>query len=85
MNVRVSDEALRAIENFQLPKDLTFGKVLAPVMIEAYYSDGEWSEMSLVPYRKLELDPTCKVLHYAQEIFEASFYFRLNFFYIYHN
>lgn len=71
MNVRVSDEALRAIENFQLPKDLTFGKVLAPVMIEAYYSDGEWSEMSLVPYRKLELDPTCKVLHYAQEIFEG--------------
>lgn len=69
--ITITDEAVTALKNFQLPEDLAFGKVMAPVMIEATYSTGTWSEAKLIPYQKITLDPTCKVLHYAQEIFEG--------------
>jgi branched-chain amino acid aminotransferase len=70
-HIKIDPLAIEAIKNFTLPDDLTFGKVLCPVMIECDYQDGKWGEAKMVPYRKLELDPTCKVLHYAQEIFEG--------------
>lgn len=69
--IKIDPLAIEAINNFKLPDDLTFGKVLCPVMIECDYSNGSWGEAKMVPYKKLELDPTCKVLHYAQEIFEG--------------
>jgi branched-chain amino acid aminotransferase len=70
-DIKIESEAIEAIKSFALPSDLSFGKVLAPVMIEADYDNGKWSELKLVPYRSLQLDPTCKVLHYGQEIFEG--------------
>ncbi len=70
-SIRISDDASQAIKDFTLPEDLAFGKVMAPVMIEADYANGKWGDFNLVPYRKLTLDPTCKTLHYAQEIFEG--------------
>ena len=70
-NIHVSEEAIAALKSFSLPSDLSFGKVLAPVMIEADFDNGKWGEFKLVPYRGLEIDPTCKVLHYGQEIFEG--------------
>lgn len=67
----ITDEAIELLKSFELPEDLAFGKVMVPVMIEADYDNGTWGEFKMVPFRKLELDPTCKVLHYAQEIFEG--------------
>lgn len=69
--INVDSSVLETIQNFKLPNDLTFGKVLSPFMIECDYADGKWGELKLVPYRQLTIDPTCKVLHYAQEIFEG--------------
>lgn len=70
-SIHIDDASLKALESFKLPEDLAFGKVMAPVMIEADYNKGTWSEAKMVPYGKLTLDPTCKTLHYAQEIFEG--------------
>lgn len=70
-SITVEQAAIKELENFKLPEDLAFGKVMVPVMIEADYNNGSWAEAKMVPYRKLSLDPTCKVLHYAQEIFEG--------------
>lgn len=70
-SISISEEAIKVLENFSLPEDLAFGKVMAPIMIEADYANGKWGEFKMVPYHKLTLDPTCKVLHYAQEIFEG--------------
>jgi branched-chain amino acid aminotransferase len=67
----VSDAAKTALKSFQSPDKLPFGSVLAPVMITCEYDNGKWGELSMEAYRKIELDPTCKVLHYAQEIFEG--------------
>lgn len=54
-----------------MPDNVGFGKVLLPVMASCEYKDGKWGELEITPYKKLELDPTCKVLHYGQEIFEG--------------
>ncbi len=70
-NVVVDHGAIEALKSFSLPADISFGKALTPVMIEADYDNGKWGEFKLVPYRSLNIDPTCKVLHYGQEIFEG--------------
>ena len=59
------------LADFECPTDIPFGKVMAPVMARATWRQGEWGKLGLVPYGKIELDPTSKVLHYGQEIFEG--------------
>ncbi len=69
--MKIYDEAIEAISNFKMPDNVGFGKVLLPIMASCEYKDGVWGELVITPYKKLELDPTCKVLHYGQEIFEG--------------
>jgi branched-chain amino acid aminotransferase len=69
--MKIQQEAIDTIENFSMPDNVGFGKVMLPIMATAVYKDGKWSEVEVTPYKKLELDPTCKVLHYGQEIFEG--------------
>ena len=69
--MKIHQEAIDAIENFSMPDNVGFGKVMLPIMAQATYKDGQWSQVEVIPYQKLELDPTCKVLHYGQEIFEG--------------
>ena len=59
------------LSDFQCPPEIPFGKVVAPVMIASTWREGEWGPLRLVPYGKIELEPTAKVLHYGQEIFEG--------------
>lgn len=70
-NIHVDPKALESIREYTLPKELGFGRVTAPVMIECDYQDGQWGEMLLRPYGPIELDPCAKVFHYGQEIFEG--------------
>mgnify|MGYP006087563935 CR=1 FL=1 len=69
--INIEDSAIDAIKDFELPAKLPFGKFMSPIMAIANYQDGKWGELSLTKYRTLELDPTSKVLHYSQEIFEG--------------
>lgn len=62
----------KALDDFQLPEgDIGFGRVLAPIMAECEFKNGEWQTLELKPYGPLSIDPTSKVLHYGQEIFEG--------------
>jgi branched-chain amino acid aminotransferase len=70
-HLQVQPEALQALKDFTLPEEIGFGSTLAPVMITCEYKDGKWGELVMKPYGPLQLDPTAKVLHYAQEIFEG--------------
>ncbi len=70
-NIKILDTSKDALKDFTRPDTLGFGSTIAPVMIEADYADGKWGEFTLRPYGKVELAPTAKVLHYAQEIFEG--------------
>ena len=70
-NISIDSSAVEALQNFENPSDIQFGKTLVPGMLRSFYKDGEWSNLELIPYQKLQLDPAAKVLHYAQEIFEG--------------
>ncbi len=70
-SINITEEALAAISDFNLPKDIGFGKVICPVMVTCKYENGAWGDLELSPYKKIELYPTSKVLHYAQEVFEG--------------
>jgi branched-chain amino acid aminotransferase len=49
-----------------------FGKYFTDHMVTATWSSSSgWSELRLIPYGPLSLDPATMVLHYGQEIFEG--------------
>ena len=58
----------------QLPdfNDLPFGTYFSDHMFVMNYVAGEgWINPRIVPYGPFELDPSCMVFHYVQEIFEG--------------
>lgn len=56
---------------------LGFGNLFTDRMLLMDYDAGEgWHSPRIVPYGPLSLDPSCAVLHYAQEIFEGLKAFR---------
>ncbi len=71
MTLNVDPKALEALNNFKLPEDIGFGRTMVPIMAVCDFENGKWGELQLLPYGPLELDPTAKVLHYGQEIFEG--------------
>lgn len=55
-----------------LAKDLGFGRVFADKMFQMKFSaDRGWYGAEIVPYGKLQMDPSAMVFHYGQEIFEG--------------
>ena len=51
---------------------LVFGKSMTDHMFIVDYDEGQgWHDPRIVPYGPLQIDPTAKVLHYAEEIFEG--------------
>ena len=51
---------------------LGFGRIFTDYMFLMNYEVGRgWFDPRIVPYAPLELDPSCMVFHYAQEMFEG--------------
>lgn len=67
------------IEKTTCPKEkpgkdnpLVFGTIFTDHMFEVDYEEGKgWHDARVVPYHKLELEPSCMVFHYGQEMFEG--------------
>jgi len=54
------------------PATLSFGKRFTDHMfLMNYTSEKGWHDGRIVPYGPLSLDPSCMVLHYAQEVYEG--------------
>lgn len=51
--------------------NLPFGSVFTDHMFIAQFRDGAWQEAKVVPYGPLSLEPSAKVFHYGQEVFEG--------------
>lgn len=51
--------------------NLPFGKIFTDHMFTADYIQGEWTNLSVVPYGDITISPASAVLHYGQEIFEG--------------
>ncbi|MHA2189048.1 MAG: branched-chain amino acid aminotransferase [Candidatus Thorarchaeota archaeon] len=53
------------------PLSLAFGTVFTDHMFTMEYTNGEWHDPRIIPYKPLSLDPAALCLHYGQGIFEG--------------
>jgi branched-chain amino acid aminotransferase len=62
-----------ALNGYELPEKLEFGKVKTPLMLEADLTkDNPIPEIvNIHKTQNLSLDPFCNTLHYGQSIFEG--------------
>ncbi len=51
--------------------NLSFGNIFTDYMLECDYKGGAWQTPKIKPYEPLVLDPSAKVFHYGQAIFEG--------------
>ncbi|CAN1486666.1 IlvE Branched-chain amino acid aminotransferase/4-amino-4-deoxychorismate lyase [Flavobacteriaceae bacterium] len=51
--------------------NLSFGSVFTDHLFECDFSNGEWQKPVIKPYTPFLLDPSAKVFHYGQAIFEG--------------
>lgn len=51
--------------------NLSFGSVFADHMLVCDYKNGVWETPKIMPYQAISLDPSAKIFHYGQSIFEG--------------
>ncbi|MGA1226985.1 MAG: branched-chain amino acid aminotransferase [Tamlana sp.] len=51
--------------------NLKFGSVFSDHMLECNFKDGKWQAPKVVPYGPISLDPSAKIFHYGQSVFEG--------------
>ena len=51
--------------------NLSFGSVFSDHMLVCDYKNGEWNSPKIIPYQPITLDPSAKIFHYGQSIFEG--------------
>lgn len=52
-------------------ENLTFGNTFTDHMLICYYKQGVWEKPVIKPYEPFLIDPSAKVFHYGQAIFEG--------------
>jgi len=52
-------------------ENLNFGSIFTDHMFVCDYVNGEWQTPTIVPYGPLTLDPSARVFHYGQAVFEG--------------
>lgn len=52
-------------------ENLTFGNVFTDHMLICDFKDGQWQKPLIKPYEPFMIDPSAKVFHYGQAIFEG--------------
>jgi branched-chain amino acid aminotransferase len=51
--------------------NLSFGSIFSDHMLVSNYENGEWEIPKIVPYQAISLDPSAKIFHYGQSVFEG--------------
>lgn len=51
--------------------NLIFGSVFSDHMLVCDYENGQWSVPKIMPYQAISLDPSSKIFHYGQSVFEG--------------
>jgi len=52
-------------------ENLPFGKIYTDHMFICTYRNGSWQDPRVMPYQAISLDPSAKVFHYGQTVFEG--------------
>ena len=69
-NIKVEKVKESKIEQVDF-NNLSFGSVFADHMLICNYKNGAWEAPEVVPYQPITLDPSSKIFHYGQSIFEG--------------
>ena len=51
--------------------NLVFGRTFTDHMFYCDYVDGEWQQPKIVPYQPITIEPSARVFHYGQAVFEG--------------
>ena len=51
--------------------NLQFGRIFTDHMLVCNYKNGKWQKPKIIPYQPMTLEPSARVLHYGQAIFEG--------------
>lgn len=66
---------IEKIKESKLPQadfsNLVFGKLFSDHMLVADFIDGKWQTPKIMPYQPLTYEPSAKVFHYGQAVFEG--------------
>jgi branched-chain amino acid aminotransferase len=75
MNLQLKNIAVEKVTASKIKEvdfdNLNFGSVFSDHMLECTYKNGAWGEPKIVPYQPITLDPSSKIFHYGQSIFEG--------------
>ncbi len=52
-------------------ENINFGKLFTDHMFACHYVNGTWQQPEIVPYQPITLDPSARVFHYGQAVFEG--------------
>ncbi len=52
-------------------ENLLFGRVFSDHMFSCDFVDGKWQTPQITPYQPITLDPSARVFHYGQAVFEG--------------
>ena len=69
-NLKLTKVATSKIDTFDF-EDLKFGAKFTDHMLVCEYKNGAWQDLEIKPYAPLTLDPSARVFHYGQAIFEG--------------
>lgn len=51
--------------------NLSFGEIFTDHMMVCDFKDGAWQRPKILPYQSLEIEPSARVFHYGQAVFEG--------------
>ena len=70
INIEVTKVSTSRINDVDF-ENLSFGQIFSDHMLLCTYKNGKWNTPKIVPYQPLTLDPSTKIFHYGQAIFEG--------------
>jgi branched-chain amino acid aminotransferase len=70
LDIQVNKAASSKIESVDF-NNLGFGKYFTDHMLVCDYNNGSWQTPEIVPYQPITLDPSAKIFHYGQSVFEG--------------
>lgn len=69
-NIKITPIQNSKINNVDF-NNLSFGSVFTDYMFECDFKDGKWQVPEIKPYKPLILEPSARVFHYGQAVFEG--------------
>lgn len=70
MDIKIQSVEVSKIADVDF-NDLSFGHVFTDHMLVCDYENGEWNVPEIIPYTPITLEPSARVFHYGQAVFEG--------------